>query len=69
MADRYLLETSATDGYLLEDGSGVLLLEQSGAACVPEMSLMGVSRCSVWVVAVLEWLRARKNKRRTACIS
>ena len=27
MADRYLLETSAVDGYLLEDGSGVLLLE------------------------------------------
>jgi len=27
MADRYLLETSATDGYLLEDGTGVLLLE------------------------------------------
>jgi hypothetical protein len=28
-ADRYLLESSATDGYLLEDGSGVLLLEGS----------------------------------------
>jgi len=28
MADRYLLESSATDGYQLEDGSGVLLLEQ-----------------------------------------
>jgi hypothetical protein len=27
MADRYLLESSATDGYLLEDGTGVLLLE------------------------------------------
>lgn len=27
MADRYLLESSATDGYLLEDSSGVLLLE------------------------------------------
>ena len=27
MADRYLIETSATDGYLLEDDSGVLLLE------------------------------------------
>lgn len=27
MADRYLLESSAIDGYLLEDGSGVLLLE------------------------------------------
>lgn len=27
MADRYLLETSAVDGYQLEDGSGVLLLD------------------------------------------
>jgi hypothetical protein len=27
MADRYLIETSATDGYLLEDGSGVLILD------------------------------------------
>lgn len=28
MASRYLLESSSTDGYLLEDGSGVLLLEE-----------------------------------------
>lgn len=28
MASRYLLESGAPDGYLLEDGSGVLLLEQ-----------------------------------------
>lgn len=27
MADRYLLESGAPDGYLLEDGSGVLLLD------------------------------------------
>lgn len=27
MAERYLLETSAVDGYLLEDGSGVVLKE------------------------------------------
>ena len=27
MADRLLLESGAPDGYLLEDGSGVLLLE------------------------------------------
>lgn len=27
MADRYLIETSPTDGYLLEDGTGVLLME------------------------------------------
>lgn len=30
MADRYLLESGAPDGYLLEDGSGVLLLEVPG---------------------------------------
>lgn len=30
MADRYLLESGAPDGYLLEDGSGVLLLEVLG---------------------------------------
>lgn len=29
MADRYLIEGSAEDGYLLEDGSGVLILEES----------------------------------------
>ena len=27
MVDRYLIETSAVDGYLIEDGSGVLILE------------------------------------------
>ena len=27
MADRYLLESGTSDGYLLEDGTGVLLLE------------------------------------------
>lgn len=31
MADRLLLEASAVDGFLLEDGTGVLLLEQQGA--------------------------------------
>lgn len=31
MADRYLLETSGVDGYLLEDSSGVVLLEQQAA--------------------------------------
>ena len=33
MADRYLLESSPTDGYQLEDASGVLILE-TGAAFV-----------------------------------
>lgn len=32
MADRYLLESGAPDGYLLEDGSGVLILEAADAA-------------------------------------
>jgi len=31
MADRYLLESGAPDGYLLEDGTGVLLLEEPSA--------------------------------------
>lgn len=31
MADRYLIETSAVDGYQLEDGSGVWLLEPVAA--------------------------------------
>jgi hypothetical protein len=30
--DRLLLESGAPDGYLLEDGSGVLLLEEGAAA-------------------------------------
>jgi|GEM_PF-5496239 hypothetical protein len=31
MTSRYLIETSATDGYLIEDGTGVLLLEGTDA--------------------------------------
>jgi hypothetical protein len=31
MADRYLLESGTPDGYLLEDGSGVLILEEIAA--------------------------------------
>lgn len=34
MADRYLLESGAPDGYLLEDGSGVLILEAGTAAAL-----------------------------------
>lgn len=37
MADRYLLESGAPDGYLLEDGSGVLLLE-TGVKCLFNIS-------------------------------
>ncbi len=36
MADRYLLESGAPDGYLLEDSSGVLLLE--GVEAAPDLS-------------------------------
>lgn len=42
--DIYLLETSATDGYLLEDGSGVLLLESvtgTGALTLQPASAAG----------------------------
>lgn len=35
MADRYLIETSAVDGYLMEDGLGVLILEQQAGADAP----------------------------------
>lgn len=34
MADRYLLETSLVDGYLMEDGLGVLILEQQAGGDV-----------------------------------
>lgn len=34
MADRYLLESGAPDGYLLEDSSGVLILEAGTAAAL-----------------------------------
>lgn len=37
MADRYLLESGAPDGYLLEDGTGVLLLD------APPVALDGTS--------------------------
>ena len=36
MADRYLLEIAVPgDGYLLEDGTGVLILEVAAAAADP----------------------------------
>jgi hypothetical protein len=49
MADRYLIETSATDGYQLEDGSGVLLLEVSAGAFV---FIEGLTRIEQGVKAV-----------------
>jgi len=47
MADRYLLESSPTDGYLLEDGSGVLLLDGDSAGTKRNLLLMGVGG---WIV-------------------
>jgi hypothetical protein len=51
MADRYLIETSATDGYLLEDGSGVLLLEVSGGGST-DVFIDGLHRIGQGVVAI-----------------
>ena len=40
MADRYLLEIAVPgDGYLLEDGTGVLILEVAAAAADPPGSV------------------------------
>ena len=41
MADRYLLESSATDGYLLEDGTGVLLLEDAAPPAANPLKIVG----------------------------
>jgi hypothetical protein len=43
MADRYLLESSAVDGYLLEDGSGVLILEPAPQSIRPTNLLADAS--------------------------
>lgn len=47
MADRYLIETSAVDGYLLEDGSGVLILETVSATVPNALMMMGQGLCIV----------------------
>lgn len=39
--DRYLLESSLVDGYLLEDGSGVLLLETVAENVPNALMMMG----------------------------
>ena len=41
MAERYLLETSAVDGYLLEDGSGVVLKESMPGASAGVATVAG----------------------------
>jgi hypothetical protein len=48
MADRYLLESGAPDGYLMEDGGGVLLLE-SGSA---DTFIDGLHRIHLGIVAI-----------------
>ena len=42
MADRLLLESSAVDGYQLEDGSGVILLEPVVASTNQNLPTLGV---------------------------
>lgn len=56
MADRYLLESSPIDGYLLEDGSGVLLLDVQAAVLAATASLtittVGVLDTGIPLIAV-----------------
>lgn len=62
MADRYLLESSATDGYLLEDGSGVLVVEgvseETGVgtetAVASDTALVGVAGAAGDTVVVVD---------------
>jgi hypothetical protein len=44
VADRYLLESGGVDGYLLEDSSGVLLLEQQAEAAKARLTVLVVRR-------------------------
>lgn len=62
MADRYLLESGAPDGFTLEDGSGVLILENDPPATdVPNALMMmgqglAVALVSKEIVQMLDWL-------------
>jgi hypothetical protein len=48
MADRILLESSATDGILLEDGTGVLLIEDFVQTSVPNaLMMMGIGNWAI----------------------
>lgn len=49
MADRYLIETSATDGYQLEDGTGVLLLDVAAATTEESSSSCVGTHGAVWM--------------------
>lgn len=64
MADRYLLESGAPDGYLLEDGSGVLILEAGTASLGGDedsgwLNLPGVIAGAVLVAGVIASGNAR----------
>ncbi len=48
MADRYLLESGSPDGYLLEDGTGVLVLED---AVVTDVFFAMLHRITTGIVA------------------
>lgn len=52
MADRYLLESGSPNGYLMEDGGGVLILEFTVAPTITggTFTLMGVG---CWIAALL----------------
>lgn len=58
MADRLLNENSGVDGFLLEDGSGVLLIEDSVTTNVPNaLMMMGVGAYLLFIsTALLEYL-------------
>ena len=65
MADRYLLESGAPDGYLLEDGTGVLLLEAAaggGGTITPVQAAHGEggSGGALGIAAARELVEARK---------
>jgi len=48
MADRYLNESGGTNGFTLEDGTGVLLLEEGSA----DVFIIGLARIETGVTAV-----------------
>lgn len=53
MADRYLLESGAPDGYLLEDGSGVLSLESTVTVHQGNVSFSGAGTFAAAAAAQL----------------
>ena len=48
MADRYLLESGSPDGYALEEGGGVLILEFAAA----DVFIEGLHKIEMGVVAL-----------------